>query len=366
MSVPFHREPLLTVFFGEGLQLKNANSFRSFAILFLSIFYGSLAVVFLFILLVDPYDIIPFSLPIERRIVSIGDRYMYPQIVRSKRFDSLVIGTSTSKLLDPDLLNRLFNVRFANLAMSDARAWEQQTMLDLFVRTVGPPKTLIVGLDGVWCDQAADRHRITFRGFPEWLYDERPWKGFHHLLNFNTLEIAGRLVGYHLGLYPERIRYDGYDRFVPPESEYDPVRAHNSIWLDASDASAAAQPRLSFDERNLLAFPALTWLDKALERLPSSQKILSFMPVHIAAQPIPGTRDADIENDCKARITMIGRKYGATVVDWRINSAITRNDANYWDRLHYRVPVATRIAEEIATAAKGKNSDDANYVLANR
>ena len=59
---------------------------------------------------------------------------MYPQIVRSKRFDSLIIGTSTSRLLDPELLDRLFHVRLANLAMDSTMAWEQKTMLDLFLR----------------------------------------------------------------------------------------------------------------------------------------------------------------------------------------------------------------------------------------
>jgi hypothetical protein len=161
--------------------------------------------IYSFILLVDPYDIIPFSLPIDRRIVSISDRFMYPQIVRSKRFDSLVIGTSTSRLLDPEQLNQLFHVRFANLAMSDARARELQAILDLFVRTVGPPKALIVGLDGVRCDPEANRNRITFRGFPGWLYDDKPWKGFFHLLNYSALEIAARLAGYHLGIYQEPI-----------------------------------------------------------------------------------------------------------------------------------------------------------------
>jgi hypothetical protein len=27
----------------------------------------------------------------------------------------------------------------------------------------------------------ADRNRITFRGFPEWLYDDNPWNDYLHL-----------------------------------------------------------------------------------------------------------------------------------------------------------------------------------------
>jgi hypothetical protein len=336
---------------------------RRFVSLFLGAFVGVVAGIYLFILLVDPYDTVPFSLPIDRRIVSISDRYMFPQIVRSMRFDSLVIGTSTVRLLDPEVLDRLFHVRFANLAMGSGMAWEQKTLLDLFLRTVGPPKVLIVGLDGVWCDPNADRNRITFRGFPDWLYNDNPWEKYLYLFNYGTLEIAVRLIGYHLKLYPERVRYDGYEMFVPPESQYDPVKVHDKIWR--ASPPAADQPLLTAEELNQLSLPALDWLDAGLARLPSSTlAILAFMPVHVTAQPRPGTRNAEIEGECKTRIVAIGRKNGAKVIDWRIASPLTQNDANYWDRLHYRVPVATRIAEELGAAAlTGRVSENGSYLL---
>lgn len=340
---------------------------RRFVLAFLGVLIGGVAGVYLFIALVDPFGDLPFSLPIDRRIVSISDRFMYPQIVRSKRFDSLIIGTSTSRLLDPELLDKSFHVRFANLAMSSGMAWEQQAMLDLFLRTVGPPKVLIVGLDFAWCDPQADQHRITFRGFPDWLYDDNPWNDYLHLFNAGTVEIAGRMVGNRLGLYPERIRFDGYEVFVPPEAQYDPVRAHATIWAGQQPRTPTVTPLpasvLSAAERRELSFPALPWLDAALARLPdATSKILAFMPVHIAAQPVPGTPAADVEQECKDRIVDIGRRHGAEVIDWRIPSSLTGNDANYWDNLHYRVPVATRLAGEIAAAAlEGRESGDGTY-----
>jgi hypothetical protein len=271
-------------------------TWRKFVGVFLGTLIGVAAGVYLFILLVDPYDIVPFSLPIDRRIVSISDRFMYPQIVRSRRFDSLVIGTSTSKLLDPELLDEEFHVRFANLAFYAGRAWEQKAMLDYFVRKVRLPKVLIVGLDSAWCDQAADRNRISFRGFPDWLYDDNPWNDYLYLFNYSTLEIAGRMIGYKIGVYHERIRYDGYDVFVPPESEYDPVRAHSDIWRNVAPPPKVMPPPLTPTQISALSFPALPWLDEGLARLPSSTMIiLAFMPVHVAAQPVPGTNDDVIE-----------------------------------------------------------------------
>ena len=109
------------------------------------------AALYAFVLLIDPYAVVPFSLPIDRRIVSINQRYMYPQIVRSRRFDSLLIGTSTARLVDPQILNGPFGARLANLAMDDMLAWEQLQVMELFWREVGPPKVLIVALDWVWC-----------------------------------------------------------------------------------------------------------------------------------------------------------------------------------------------------------------------
>jgi hypothetical protein len=344
-------------------QVSDTADWRGFVALFLTVLIGVAVGTYLFILLVDPYGIIPFSLPIDRRIVSISQRFMYPQIVRSKRFDSLIIGTSTSRLLDPQLLDKLFHVRIANLAMDSAMAWEQKTMLDLFLRTVGPPKLLIVGLDTVWCDEHADQHRITFRGFPAWLYDDNPWNDYRYLFNYGTLEIAARLIGYHLGLYPERVRYDGYEVFVPPESQYDPARAHANIWREKEPPLSILPPPLTATELSRLKFPALTWLDEELARIPSPNlKVLAFMPNHVATQPFPGTHDAQALAECKARIATIARTRGAIMIDWDIASSLTRNDLNYWDALHYRVPIATQLAKELAAAAlSGQEAADGSY-----
>jgi hypothetical protein len=88
------------------------------------------------------------------------------------------------------------------------------------------------------------------------------------------------------------------------------------------------------------------------------------MPLHAAALPEPGTHAAAAEAECKARIANIARRRSAKVIDWRISSPLTRNDANYWDALHYRVPIATRIAEQLGPAAReARESPDGSYRL---
>jgi hypothetical protein len=196
------------------------------------------------------------------------------------------------------------------------------------------------------------------------MYDDNRWNDYLYLLNIATLEITGRLIGYQLGLYRERVRPDGYQNFTPPEQQYDLVKARKNIWVSHEPQAPPdlAPPALSPEERRALLFPALPWLDEALARMPGSLKVLAYMPVHVAAQPWPGTRTAAVEAECKTRIAEIGRRHGAKVIDWRIASPLTREDSNYWDMLHYRVPIATRIAEELGDAVRtGKTSD--NYRL---
>ena len=125
---------------------------------------------------------------------------------------------------------------------------------------------------------------------------------------------------------------------------------------------------LSDAERRALNYPALAWMDQMLAELPpSSTKVLAFMPVHVAAQRWPGTREAAVEAECKARITAIGQRHGAKTIDWRIASSITTDDENYWDGLHYRLPIARRIARELIDAVlDGKEAADGSYRVLTR
>jgi len=339
---------------------------RRFVMLFFATFLIGVLGGGLFILLLDPYDMVPFSLPIERPLVSGSQRFAYPQAMRSKRFDAIIVGSSTARLLDPEQLNGPFGARFANMAMNASTAWEQWTTFEYFRRNAGAPKAVIVGIDDAWCDPNADRDRVR-HGFPEWMYDDDRWNDYANLFNSGTLELAGRLIGYHLGLYRARSRYDGFEVFTPPETDYDLARTRVGIWTGRTPQPLpdTPPPPLSDDEKRALKFPALAWMETILGELPaSSMKVLAFMPVHVAAQAWPGTRDAAIEAECKARIAAIGRAHGAKAIDWRIASAITTNDANYWDGLHYRLAVAQRIARDLAAAAlTSSESADGSYRL---
>jgi hypothetical protein len=86
--------------------------------------------------------------------------------------------------------------------------------------------------------------------------------------------------------------------------------------------------------------------------------------VHISAQPVVGSRDAAVESECLARIAETAQHNGALMVDWRIASRLTSEDSNYWDSLHYRLPIASRVVQSLAEAMRTKtDAADGTYKI---
>jgi hypothetical protein len=344
-----------------------ALAWRRFGLTFAAAAVGVAAALYGFVAAVDPYGtrVRPGRAP--GPIMDLNQRFMYPQIVRSGRYDSAVFGTSTVRLLDPAQLGELFQARFANLGMNAGTPWEQAQLAALFLRYVPAPKAIVLGLDATWCEPDADRKRVTFRAFPPWLYDENPLNDWPELMNLRSVEIAGRVVLNRLGLMPPRIGPDGFEIFVPSEDAYDLDRARDHIRRTALQAGRASEQPLPAVEGAASAAPALSWLDHLLASIPrQSEKILLFPPIHAAAQPAVGSPGEAADWACKARIAEIARARDATLLDFRRRSAVTTEDSNYWDALHYRVGVAQRIAAALrnAQAGKGDPADGFYRVLA--
>lgn len=339
-----------------------------FLAVFLGVALGAAALIQSAILLLDPYGVSPVRLPLKRAIMDINQRYMYPQIARGSAFDSVVIGTSTSRLLDPRELDAAFGGRFANFAMNAGTAWEQTELAKLYLRHNPRPRRLILGVDAMWCLKGPDIPRITFRGFPEWMYDENPFNDIPEVFNLKTLEITGRVAGFHLGLMPERIRQDGYEVFTPPENTYDLARARFHIWKDRHLGKVEPEVparQLSAAEAEALSFPAIGWLEELLARLPAgTARMLVYMPIHVSSQATPGSLQAAEAEVCKTRIDAVARRFDAKVVDFAVPSPITREDSNYWDPLHYRLPIAGKIISGMKQAVEtGRDDPEGAYLV---
>jgi hypothetical protein len=138
-------------------------------------------------------------------------------------------------------------------------------------------------------------------------------------------------------------------------------KAKRKIWrnMPSQQVTPADPPYVATPaERAQWQYPALAWLDDIVTRFPG-KTIISFMPIHIRVQPVPGSSEAVKEDECKARIAEIARRHRIPIVDFGIHSEITSTDSNYWDPRHYRLPIAERIVDGLERALATHKDDPA-------
>ncbi len=312
-----------------------------------------LAAVYLFVAVVDPWNMLPLSPPLPRVPISTNARFSMPALARSGQFDSAVFGTSSSRLLRPAVLDAKLGGRFVNLAMNAATAWEQGEMLALFTRTHPDARTVIIGLDTAWCAELPERS--AGRAFPAWMYRGSPWRGYREIATAYAVQEAASQLWVMLGLKRRRYGLDGYTNFLPPEAAYDPARVDAAFGRWSPVPTALARPGGRY------VFPALPMLAQRLAALPAStRKLVFFTPGHIGQQGTPGSDLAGLLAACKRDVSVLAAGIPAvTVVDFDIPSPITLDKSHYWDPVHYRVPIADRLMDDLLLATAGaSNADD--------
>lgn len=333
--------------------------FRLFVILLAALFTGGYA----FIVVMDPYDSIPFSPKWERVPVDRDQTYFYPALARSARFDSAVIGTSTVRLLKPEELNPRLDSRFVNLAMNAATVFEQEAIFDIFWRHHPNPKTVIFGIDHLYFEEKNFQAHLGERGYwPEWLYDQNPYNNFP-AYRLKTLTHAWREFLTITGLKTYKYGRDGYTDFTKPLDEYDLNRARVKIYGSPTPKPVrAVEPpvRLPPETIRAMQFPQLEVLTRMLDKLPAATvKVLFITPFHHYAQPPPGSEEEIRWREFLRRLTDIARNHPRTwLLDLNIVSPITSDDSHYWDTGHYTVIVASHLAALIEEGIRGRNRSD--------
>ncbi len=312
---------------------------------------GALAFVYVFVAVVDPWDMLPLSPPFARVPISTNARFSFPALARSPAFDSVIIGTSTSRMMRPAVLDGIFGARFANLAMNSASPFEQMKILALFARTHAAPRVVMVGVDSAWCARTPPPD--LERPFPPWMYDGSRWRGYANIANLYAVQEAANQFAVLIGLKRRRYGLDGYTSFLPDDRLYDRARVNDIFASWGGDV--ANRPPLP------VTLPALPKLAAGLAALPAAtRKVLVFMPRDAGQQGVPGSDAAAVLAACKAGVTAIARGLPASlVVDFDIASPITQDRSHYWDPLHYRIGIADRIMRDIGAALGGTaNADD--------
>lgn len=327
---------------------------------------GTALFVYLFVVLVDPWGMLPLRLPLPRVPISTNARYSFPALAESGAFDSAIFGTSAVRLLRPAMLDALFGARFANLAMNSATAYEQTRLRGVFLRHHPAPRVVMIGLDEQWCavgDVYSKFPPPSFQPqpFPEWMYGGSPWRGYLRVMNLYALQESANQFAVIAGLKAQRYGSDGYTSFVGDDRLYDPTRARMHL---AGERAPDAPPPLEFDPTSL-RFSVHDLLRQALVAIPQSTlKTLFFVPYHVALQGVPGSAHALELQTCKQRIAELVRPVPNLVLaDFMIPSPITREDANYWDPHHYRIATAERLMNDLAGAAAGEAPPNGDYAL---
>ena len=329
-------------------------AWRRYWTLALGVAVGLAVALYALVLVVDPFDTVWFSPPFEREPINPNQRFSYPALARKDRFDSAVFGTSSTRLLDPKVLNAELGASFVNLSMNSATAYEQSQIFDVFVRHHAKPKYVIFGVDStVWCKP--NRPKFTYRSFPPWMYDDNRWNDLLYLFNGHAVEQMGYQLAYLTGLRPAQRGTDGYTRFVPPKDEYDLARAHEKIYGSGSPRmepaivppvtpTPAQRASWKYDWHRLMA--------EMFDRLPEETiKILLFVPYHQVNLPAPGSLGQARLEFCKDRLVApTAGRINAHALDFMIRSEITTRDENYWDPNHYSVDIARDIARFISEA----------------
>ena len=302
---------------------------------------GTLAVLYGFVVLVDPWNTLPLSPPLPRVPISGNARFSFPALARQPQFDAAVFGTSTMRLLRPQDLDPLFGARFVNLSMNSATPWEQTQLLRVFLRAHPDPRAIVIGIDMAWC--AATAERLTPRPFPDYMYRRNLWPAYREMLTPYAVQEAANQFAVMLGLKRPPYGLDGYTRFVPPDSEYDRPRVAAAFARWPPVDATPAQP----DDAYFL--PALDLLGPALKAVPPGTRVvLLFPPIHSSQHGATGTSTAARWAACKAEAARIAP--GAEVLDMLRDDPLTNDRDNYWDPLHYRESVARRVAAVLGGA----------------
>ncbi|GBQ27264.1 hypothetical protein HLH34_09230 [Gluconacetobacter azotocaptans] len=326
----------------------HAGAWRRFALTFAATLGGAGLFVFLFVVTVDPWDMLPLSPPLHRIPISTNARYTMPVLARSDRFDSTMVGTSTGRLLQPAIMDAPFGARLSNMAMNSATPWEQDRLLRLFLRHHAAPRVVLIDIDASWCFASPTTLSSANRPMPGWMYEGSRWRGYADMMNLYAVQEAANQFMWLIGHKRQRFGSDGYTSFVPPDDRYDPRRVDAQFrgWnFDLRKATGPVAPPLS-----------MPMLRRMVDAIPAdTTKVLWFPPTAPEMQGAPGSVVAATRDACRQAVAAIGRGSPHTlVIDFDIPGPLTAARDNFWDPIHYRMAVARTIMNDLAAARAGQ------------
>ena len=308
----------------------------------LGTFFGTLVatgtVLWLFLLLTDPYDSGRFwSLPIAG-INDHGPRTANASFGRDPAFDAAIIGNSTGQLLEPTRLSEKTRLNFVQLTVPGTGPREQFAVMRWFMHHHERIGGMVLVADPSWCIQ--DAALPSLNPFPFWLYADSRADYVAGLFNMHSLEHGWRRLQVGLGLLEPSDR-NGYCHCGGEGREWQPKPA-------ASELEATPNLAVKAD----VAFPAIDRLGTFLAEFAASPPLVIAMPpVHASLLSATGTPEAATVAACKTRLAQFADSRPATrFVDFRVDSPAVRDAANFRDEIHMRPGLSEAVSDGIAAA----------------
>ena len=303
---------------------------------------GPLAVLYVAVILIDPFSTGRFT-PIQRIDLATSN-YSYGHVVRirDQSFDAAIVGNSHGMAFDPTRLNNLTGRTFAHLSRAGGLPGEQTILAKVFARERrGLAPVIMVILDELWCGHF-ESHAKPTDSFPTFLFAGSDRAYLSSVFTEHAIRTAARRLLILAGLAADRRRRDGLD----PE---------------AINAMRTASPRQLAALHSLerpstapldLPMPSLTlWPELLAELDRETRLVLYFSPLPLGKVPQPGSPAERRLEACKAyfRAIVAARPHTIMIDRW-VDDAFSRDIGNFSDPGHFRSELASTLEQEIADA----------------
>jgi hypothetical protein len=295
---------------------------RRFALTFLGLFGGGVGLLYVALLVIDPYD-----------------TGRFPTFMKTGVVDAAVIGNSRGQMLDPAKLSALTGMDFVQLTTPASGPVEQMTMLRYFMQYHRRIDAIILTIDERWCGH--DQSLPIILPFPFWLYRGN-LDYLEHLFSARALTFAARRIKMELGLVPADDAR-GYQ-------DYETGRYRN---FRPGPLQHVGPPVVAPLETPFAGFELL---DPVLAGLPvTTHAVFLMSPVHqeFLDHELDPQMIADLPR-CKAEVAeRAAARLNTNFLDYFHESAISHDAENFMDTQHFRLNIARLLEARIAEVLNG-------------
>ncbi|QEL23975.1 hypothetical protein FQV39_16375 [Bosea sp. F3-2] len=254
---------------------------------------------------------------------------------RNDRFDAAVIGNSHVAPLSPHRLSTNTGLEFVSLTLPGASVQPELQLLKWFLtHRKAPPKLIVVGIDDVWCRQSPKYAEEP--ALPTWLISDNPLSYAAKLFRYDSVEQA-----------VQRFTNSGRSVARPPDPRGFWDLELDYKWEEEKIRSELAKPWIH--SINLSgSYPALGLLQQTLSFAPPDVAVaLIMLPVWADTLP-QGGAELISEGLCKRAFKNFAESLNRGIfIDRRKADTPTKTPKNFFDRTHYRAPIAEQVEAEL-------------------